>query len=73
MEECQANVEQNLGIEGKRDPNDGGNFFRTVRYQYPSVLPPSADGRPVVKSDMGLRDAPKEHLIDEGTLRQDRP
>lgn len=64
MEECQDNVEQNLGIEGKRDPNGGGNFFRTVRYQYPSVLPPSQEGRPVVKSDKGLRDAPREHLIE---------
>ena len=64
MEECQANVEKNLGIEGKRDPNGGGNFFRTVRYQYPSVLPPTEEGRPVVKSDKGLRDAPREHLIE---------
>ena len=64
MEECQANVEKNLRIEGKRDPNGGGNFFRTVRYQYPSVLPPTGEGRPVVKSDKGLRDAPREHLIE---------
>ena len=64
MEECQANVEKNLGIEGKRDPNGGGNFFRTVRYQYPSVLPASGEGRPVVKSDKGLRDAPREHLLE---------
>ena len=64
MEECQAHVEKNLGIKGTRDPNGGGNFFRTVRYAYPSVLPPSGEGRPVVKSDKGLRDAPREHLIE---------
>ena len=63
MEECQAHVEKNLGIKGTRDPNGGGNFFRTVRYAYPSVLPHSGEQRPEVKSDKGLRDAPREHLM----------
>ena len=30
MEECQAQVEENLDIKGTRDPNGGGNYFRTV-------------------------------------------
>lgn len=63
MEECQANVEQKLGIRGARDPNGGGNYFRTVRYRYPSALPPSGEAQPVIRSDKGLRDAPREHLI----------
>ena len=63
MEECQANVEEKLGIRGARDPNGGGNYFRTVRYRYPSVLPLSGVAQPVIKSDKGLRDAPQEHLI----------
>ena len=34
-----------------------------MRYAYPSVLPHTAEERSEVKSDKGLRDAPKEHLI----------
>ena len=64
MEECQASVERSLGISGVRDPNGGGNFFRTVRYSYQSVLPHTDEERPVVRSDKGLRDAPREHLIE---------
>ena len=63
MEECQANVEEKLGIRGARDPNGGGNYFRTVRYRYPSALPPTGEAQPVIKSDKGLRDAPPEHTI----------
>ncbi|MCY4423641.1 MAG: nucleotidyl transferase AbiEii/AbiGii toxin family protein [Acidimicrobiaceae bacterium] len=63
MEECQAQVEEDLAIKGTRDPNGGGNYFRTVRYAYPSVLPQMGEERPAVKSDKGLRDAPREHLM----------
>ena len=64
MEDCQANVERNLGITGRRDPNGGGNFFRTVRYRYPSVLTPQAVAPPMVKSDKGLRDISEDNLIE---------
>lgn len=64
MEDCQANVEQNLGIEGRRDPNGGGNFFRTVRYRYPSVLTPQTVAPSIVKSDKGLRDISEDNLIE---------
>ena len=63
MQECQAHAEASLGIKGTRDPNGGDNFFRTVRYAYPSVLPYPAEERPMIKSDKGLRDAPREHLF----------
>ena len=78
MEECQAQVEENLDIKGTRDPNGGGNYFRTVRYAYPSVLPQMGEERPAVKSDKGLRDAPREHLMRldgvpyVGTVAQDQ-
>ena len=64
MEECQANVETSLGIPGERSIRGGGNYFRTVHYEYPSVLPASALNPPMLKSDKGLRDAPKESLIE---------
>ena len=63
MEDCQANVEQNLNITGRRDQNGGGNYFRTVRYRYPSVLTPQTVAAPIVKSDKGLRDASEDNLI----------
>ncbi|MCY4663857.1 MAG: nucleotidyl transferase AbiEii/AbiGii toxin family protein [Acidimicrobiaceae bacterium] len=64
MEECQAHVEADLGIKGYRDPNGGGNFFRTVYYPYPSVLSLPGEDQPEIKSDQGLRDAPRQHLIE---------
>ena len=63
MEECQASVHKGLGIAGTRLPNGGGNFFRTVHYPYRSVLPHTHEEQTFVKSDKGLRDAPRDHLI----------
>ena len=68
MEDCQANVEQKLNITGRRDPNGGGNFFRTVRYRYPSVLQPQTVAAAEVKSDKGLRDASEDSLIEVAGL-----
>ena len=64
MEECQAHIEANLGIRGQRDSNGGGNFFRTVRYTYPSVLAQLTEEQSVVRSDKGLRDAPRRYLVE---------
>ena len=64
MEECQANVETSLGLLGERSGGGGGNYFRTVHYEYSSVLPASELNPTMLKSDKGLRDAPKESLIE---------
>lgn len=64
MEECQANVKASLGITGERTTSGGGNYFRTVHYEYRSVLSADELNPPMVKSDKGLRDAPKEFLIE---------
>lgn len=64
MKDCQNNVEQNLQITGRRDPNGGGNSFRTVRYRYPSVLTPEVVAQSIVKSDKGLRDILENDLME---------
>ena len=62
MQECQISAETALGIEGERrnkdgtKPTGGGNFFRTVFYTYPSVLPEAADMPFEIQSDKGMRD-----------------
>ena len=64
MEECQASVKSALGIDGTRSGTGGGNYFRSVFYTPPSVLGEPDGETQVVRSDMGLRDAPKEHLVE---------
>ena len=64
MVEYQDRVGAGLGIVGERQGGGGGNHFRTVRYPYVSVLAGVAAVPSRVNSDMGLRDAPREHLIE---------
>lgn len=62
--EYQTAVETVLKIGSERFGGGGGNYFRTVHYPYPSVLPESETEEHFVKLEMALRDVPKEGLME---------